>query len=368
MKKGKLTLLLGAALLGLSSCGFFGSSGYTIDEVSYAVNSVGDTVVTITYTDSRVPDTVFTLPHGETGAGISGVSASYDSEKKEVTITVSYDDGRPDFVFTYPAIEGNGIDHVVLNNDETTGQTESFYFVYTDGEMSDTIVLPTGNGIKSITFGEPDPNDGSVIMTITMDDGTVYTQKILKGDKGDTGNGIDSISTTFDPTSGSYTIEITYTSGEVQEVSIDNIANWYYGQGNPNSLDKDANGVAYRDYAEGSFFVDTLNRVIYIKVGDTWVVWVDFINESKHTVTFHLEGGSVSGVFVGATAQDEDTYAYEAFSGSTIDLPDVVAPSDGLKFAGWWTSAEEGDPNAAQFTDLTPVERDIDLYARYEAI
>ncbi len=362
--KGLLLPLLGAAVFGLSSCGFFNGSGnYSIKEVTSTVNDVGDTVVRISYTDSRIADTVFTIPKGQSGVSIEGLEATYDPVEEEVTVRVEYSDGREEELLTYPVVTGVGIDSIVYERNQA-GATTSFYFVYTDGSLSDSIILPTGNGIASIEFSEPDAVTGAKTMTVTLDDGSTYVETIEKGEKGDPGRGIEDISFEFNPVSGGYTVTIVYTDGSdavLEDVGASkNGAHWYQDAGSP------VGNPSYADYAEGSFYIDTMNRIIYYKNSTSWVLFHAFGSEVNFTVTFHPEGGEIE-LLPGLIVGEEGTYYLSVPSAETIELPG--ASLDGHRFTGWWTAPSDiEDPNAGHFVDTTPVNRDLDLYAHYEAL
>lgn len=366
MKRRNVLLALAAFALGavsLTSCGFFAGSGtYSIDEVTTSTTATGDTVVTISYTDTRLPATTFTIPKGETGVGIASATASVDEEKKTVTVTITYTDDREPTVYTYPIVDGNGIESVALTYQEgSTTQVYSFHFVYTNGEISDEIVLPKGNGIASITATANEEN-GSTDVKITMDDGEEVTFNIPKGEKGDPGEDgfspeIVGISLGND---GKWYLYVTRADGGTDQKPIEGMPTWIVSQGNPND------NPSYDDYATGYIYVDTLTRTIYYKTADSgWVIWVDLGQKAAYTVTFHAGEGTIPpSELVGFTIGEGNTYSLSVEEGSTIDLPTPTAPSS-LAFEGWYTSSDLSDPNVGKMTDLTPVTRSLDLYAIY---
>ena len=366
MKRRNALLALAAFALGafsLTSCGFFAGSGsYSIEEVTATTTGTGDTVVTISYTDSRLPDTTFTIPKGETGVGIDEITANVDETGKTVTVTITYTDGREPTVYSYPIVEGNGIESVVFTYQEgSTTQVYSFHFVYTNGTISDEIILPKGNGIAEIE-AVSNEGDGSTDIVITMDDGSEVSFNIPKGEKGDPGEDgfspeIVGISLGDD---GNWYLYVTRPDGGTDQKLIEGMPTWIVGEGNPNE------NPTYDDYATGYIYVDTLTRTIYYKTRDNgWVIWVDLGQKATYTVTFHAGEGTIDpSDLVGYTIGEGNTYLLSVEEGSTIDLPTPEAPS-GQSFQGWYTSSDISDPNVGKMDDLTPVTRSLDLYAIY---
>ena len=74
----------------------------------------------------------------------------------------------------------------------------------------------------------------------------------------------------------------------------------------------------------------------------------------------NVSENTLKGLIVNAPGREDEVY--ESVSG------DATAPSHpiikGQLFKGWYTDIE--NINAGQFTDLTPVTKDLKLYARYE--
>ena len=79
-----------------------------------------------------------------------------------------------------------------------------------------------------------------------------------------------------------------------------------------------------------------------------------------YDVTFDANGGKA---IVGGT--EVTAWFTSVKEGKTIDLALLKSPvKEGYTFKGWYTDLN--NINAGQFTDLTPVTKDLNLYARYE--
>lgn len=57
---------------------------------------------------------------------------------------------------------------------------------------------------------------------------------------------------------------------------------------------------------------------------------------------------------------------FKVKEGETIPLNQIPVPTkDGFSFAGWF-AGEENNPNVGQFTNLTTVSSNLDLFARWQ--
>ncbi len=330
MKK-KFTYLLSALLfllapLSLTSCGFFKTSTdelLAIKEITTSTNEEGDLVLKITYNDeSKTPLTV-TIPKGNDGkdaVGIDKVSDPVPSEDGKSTLfTITYTDG------TYTDFElPNGVSIVGIEQitDATSGVLTGIQFLYSDGTKSEVIPIPRGEkgepgrGIESISA---DSSKGDTVVTISYSDGTSETFTIPKAEKGDTGE-----------------------AGKT----------WLYGNSEPS----ESIGV------DGDFYFNTSITAIYLKVDGTWTLIASLkAEQTMHTVTFDPgEGATVKGSTIYVTQiKHGDYYALNKYGA----LPEAVKAD--YTFLGWSATLNMGVSDS-YFTNFTPVMGDLTLYAIYE--
>ena len=155
----------------------------------------------------------------------------------------------------------------------------------------------------------------------------------------------------------SYKLTFYFTDGTDQTVTFTRPTEpntWHSGVTDPNlnpNLGKN-----------GDFYIDKYTLTIYQKSGGRWIAIATLSNtKDEHIVTFDPNGGN----FVSGTLdyQFPITHGYTFYSTDGYSIPSVYR--DGYTFVGWFTS-KQNDPNAGQFTDLTPVLSDMTLYARWE--
>ena len=352
----------------LTSCSnpfFGGGEGSSISEVTHVYDDKsGNTIVTIRFVDEDLEPVTFVIPRGITGQdgnGIRNIKAEPSMDNKSITLTISFTDpDKEDFVLEVPVFEGKGVKQVDVGEDENGNTT--IQFSYTDNTQGELITIPKGKdgtGIKSITATEPD-TFGNITITITLDDEdeTQTTFQIKNG------AGVKTIS--VDPTNTDdtkYALIIEYTDGFKETVTFDkpDSNRWYVGVSDPNT------NLTLTNAHEGDFYLNKSNGNVYqLSVTGEWDYLFCMKADSStsadvyYDVTFDANGGKA---IVGGT--EVTAWFTSVKEGKTIDLALLKSPvKEGYTFKGWYTDLN--NINAGQFTDLTPVTKDLNLYARYE--
>ena len=381
-------MALGLFTASLASCtSFFGaSSEYMLSDMTQTSDEDGNIVITFYFTDESMEPMVVTIPAGlagDDGVSITDIEYTQDEESGDITLYIYFSDDRDPFTFTIPAAvdgtDGNGIAGVTYSIDEESGDT-IIVFEYTDGTFSDGIVIQKGtdgeDGSKVTAVSSELDENGNTIVTIYYSDGTTGTFIVYKGNDGENGTGISYIeysnnANDYDashPIEDYYLLIIHYTDEDEEEgtapsyvyLEREHGTTWYYGSGTPSS----SKG------RDGDFYLRISNGYVYCKENGSWnfifSIYGTGTTESGDTdpdiyiIAFHPNGGSF-------TDPDELGVTY-ALDGGTIDLssfPEVERTTDEYTtFAGWYKSAEY-DVNAGQFTDLSIVTSNINLYARW---
>lgn len=362
MKKGFKKIILGTMLAAfsiapLTGCSIFGDDGYTITDIQTRYDaSTGNVIVMISTTSEENPLITFTIPQGISGKdGVSIVSVDpvLNAEGTELTITIKYSDPSfPDTVITVPVIngeDGKGIKDFNVGQDKNGNVTVEI--VYTDGTTDGPFIIPKGENGVGIASIEPDYTDpDNVIVTIYYTDSSIDPTVVLIPK----GVGITSI--TYDAeksTDDEYVLKIQYSNGRTGSLSIPRpkSSEWHVGLNDPDiELGKD-----------GDFYLDQLTGYVWQKKNGEWI----FILSMKGTasaVSYNVRFFPSEGVWSDGT---HDTFTYRIGYGEYIDLEDIPTPvRDNYVFTGWFTT-NDNNPNAGQFTDLTPVLKDMNLYPRW---
>lgn len=361
LKKKLLVALSSVALmLPLASCNLFKSSGGNyIQDVRYTYDDKsGNTILVIDFSDKKMDDLTLIIPRGlsgKDGVGIKDIKSQLSADGTSITITIVYDDPTvDDVVLTIPVIAGRGISEVKVENDDDGNMILTF--IYTDGTSSQNITIPKGkdgNGILSFEVSEKDLY-GNTTITITLTDGTVKTITVTDG------AGIRNISVDESKsTSDYYALVITYTDGYKETIMLEKpkSTKWFTGTSNPPS-------PSVLGARVGDFYLNRVNGYIYqLESNDTWTFLFGMKAESTtredvyHQVLFDAgEGRMYSNV---------QTMMVNVLEGENVPLAQFPENPvlEGKEFVGWYTSLD--NINAGQFTDLTVVTRNIDLYAKY---
>lgn len=333
-------------LMGCSS--FMGSDGYTIENITTSKAENGDTVVVITFSDGAADPMTFIIPAGNDGIGIQNVEGNVANDV--LTITISYTDPNKPYTFiSVPIQAGRGIDTVLV--DHNISGDVILTFVYTDGTSSGEIVIPKGTdgvGIASITTEKVGDD---IIITITYSDDSIEPTTFTVSN----GKSIKSI----DYSEGlsdddNYVLIITFSDDSTQEVTFPRpkSTQWYTGTNAPSaSIGK-----------IGDFYLDKVTGNVYQKEETGWV-YIFCMKGSgssvSYDVTFNLNGGKW-----GNGSTNDKTYLVDY--ANYVNLTGVGIPTyEGYSFDGWWTSPDVSNPNAGHLTDLTPIFKDMVLYARW---
>ncbi len=381
MKKGTIgkTLAILAALT-LSSCSnpfFGGNDEFMITDITYRVDAAnGDTIVTITFSDEEKEPLVLTIPQGvsgKDGVGISHVDATLSEDGKSVLLTISFDgNALPPVEVAVPIVEGRGIKDVILGQGENGELTIAF--LYTDGTTTDPIAIPSGKdgkdgvGIKVITASEPDPN-GVITISIVLDD-AVGTTLDFQIQNGKNGTSVASISVDQAASQGDYyVLVVELSNGETTRLSFEkpHPTGWYYGSVAPNSPEV---ASVVQSAEPGDFYLNTVNGNVYqLGANGTWnyLFCMKSTGGSTETVYHEVVFDANGGVYHSPAGTDISIWSLPVVDGKTADLSLIRTPTlDGHVFEGWYTDPD--NVNSGQFTDLTPVTKDLLLKAKWSAI
>ena len=367
LRKVLLAASIFSTIGSLSSCSaFFGGDDFTITDTKVEQNENGDTIVTITFSGDNIEPLTFTIPkvqNGSDGNGISSITPVLKDGSVELTIKYT-DTTMEDTVITIPIIKGDngrGISDVLVGSDDDGNTT--IQFTYTDGEQSRLITIPKGidgeNGVGIANIEVQKTSTGINIVTITFTDEKIPPATFSVND------GVSISSIEYDSensTEETYVLVVRFSDGTFRSLKMPRPQStiWYSGTTSPdNALGKNSD-----------FYLNILTGDVYRKSSNLW----EFIFNMKgsgsseqiirHQVCFHiredehtdnLPGGSVS--------------LFNVEDGKTISLESIPIPAkDGYEFAGWFASEDEFNPNVGQFTNLTVVSEDLDLYARWTQI
>ncbi len=251
------------------------------------------------------------------------------------------------FTFSLTSCDNNGGNFIkTIEKTSTDGLVDTYTIRYSDGSTYTFTVTNGEDGVDGIQ-GEPGKDGHTPVITIG-ENGNWYidgvdTGKRAEGIKGDIGNGIASIEkTSSEGLVDIYTI--TFTDGTTTTFTVTNGANGIDGiQGEPG---KNGHTPIITIGENGNWYVDGVDT------GKRAEVVLPPHYDEKHTVTFHLNGGSLP---IGY----EETI--EVSWGDTLDLP--IPTKYGYNFIGWFTG---DDVNDKKFSSYDAVFRDLDLYAKYE--
>lgn len=365
-KKLLLTLLttfsLGLGILSSCSSSFFGdnSNALEIDSITSNVDSgTGDTLVTITYKNEDTDPLVLKIPAGlagKDGVSISSITPVVNSDNS-VTLTIAYSDSSvASTVLTIPVTNGKdgvsitGVDVSVDDNKNTI-----ISFTYSNGTKSDNITIPHGTdgiGIESITSTLSE-DESKITIKITTTDGEETSFDV---DNGKRGIGIYSVEYNEEETTDdNYVLDIVYTDGSYTSVSLPRPQStlWLYGTTDPSStLGKN-----------GDFYINISSGEVFIKENDNWNAKFSIKGSGSSTevVRYNVIFDPNGGTFASGSAT-----SIRVERGTCLELDDFpVVTKENYEFVGWYTSLN--DINSGKFTDLTPVVKNVTLYAKWES-
>ena len=414
-------LFLFLLIFTLAGCGSFFGSEEAVGIASVITEDLedGSIKLIINYTDEELEPLEVILPKGEEGAKGNGIKEIKTESGDEVTkVIVTYTDtSMPALEFDVP--HGSEIEAILVvdkddfeiktdengneyrvdaegKNIEEEGKffegTKYLKVIYTETESPESEVkksskfkLPQGqkgqegNGIESIKAGKL-LEDGTIEDGALNEDGSIslkikYTlleePQIINIPPN---KGIKEIKKI--DTETSYGLEIVYTTlnsdgkneSQKYEFAKPRITEWLYGQRDPDD---------YFDGKIGDYWYNTTKKSLWFKresVNDPngFGYWELIVNlgkdEQQCLITFNANGGSI--VF-GADGEDvRETLTYkliygESFYSHGFQMPIPNPPSADLVFVGWYTS-ETVNPTTGKFTDLTIVNTNITLYAIWQ--
>lgn len=372
----KFMVLGGSALIGMTSftscSSFFGDDSYSIVDTKTQIDEkTGDTIVTITFSDGKDPLT-FTIPKkisGTDGVGIESITSEMINNNVILTITYTDHSMSPTKI-SVPVVKGDtgvGIKEVEVSQD-LEGNTV-IVFVYTDNTRSNNIVIPKGidgedgmNGIGILSVDSATDTDGNLTLTITYTDSSLPPTTITLRN-GHDGVGIETIVYDEDRSNDTtYVLDILFDDGTSTRVSLPRpqSVSWYALEGAPdNNLGK-----------EGDFYINILNGNIYHKNSpSSWAYMFTMKgtgSTEQQTVVFIANGGR----FEKEETLGDNKKTYVVEYGSYLNLENIPVPTydDTHIFDGWWTSKDVNNPNSGHFTDLTPIQTNMNLYARWKIV
>ena len=355
MKKTLLTLILTFIVFGLVGCSFFEEDAEGVKDVTVEQTEEGDVKIMVYYyngSDEPKEELIPSGIDGKDGLGIDTVQVfrEADSRRSKVVITLT-DNTQKEFYVP----DGVRIDKITSEYDEGTGEYY-MYVKYTDGEVSDGILLPRGKegiGIDTETSTVEINDDGSVYVKWNYTDGASKEFTIPAGKEG---VGIQSITPSEE--GGHLNLNILYTDGTTLTISFSRTSIWFQGYGEPTLA---ANAAIVENAIDGDFYLDIYGKKIY-KLATTWQMLVDFnkVNDT-YTVTFVANDSEE------APADPYENKITNIEHGSYLTGRIPTPTRTGYTFVGWATTAVV-TPVTGYLTDLTPITSNLTLYAIWKPI
>ena len=359
-------------LFPLTSCGsFFEDGGMQIADIVTKTDEEGNTTITISFTDDYYDPVEFTIPapedgqegpQGPVGNGIEKIEKVKDPETGKTYLVITFTDEtmEPARIELADAVS---IEEILTSFDNETGTT-TITITLTDGTKKEFVLQNGKDGVGIADIESTTDEDGNTTITITYTDEskdpTIITIPYIKGNDGEDGRGIASITT--QSANGKYYIYITYTDDpdqeniEVLEFPMPESTKWFSGNGAP-GFDISVQAK------QGDFYYDLTNFAIYLYNGFTWDLIANLKNETiPCTIEFDAttNGGILDGSYLSRVT---------CLKGESLDISQIpTASKEGATFIGWYTSAQgPKDPRAGKFTDLTPVTKQyLHLFACFE--
>ena len=344
----------------LVSCGFFADeSGRMIDEIKKTNEFAdGSSEITITFVDDLYGPVKFIIPsgkQGDKGNGIADIKYEYDDNNRQTQITIKMtDEDAEDVVFKVP--DGKTVTSIKTGYNTVTEKSEA-YFIYNGNEEDFvTLELPEFSGISEYICTENDDKSIDLTFKFNMLDQPDLNIHIPEPK---TGNGISHISS--GEKDGKYVLTIVYT--DVDKDGKDTVELTFDKPQDPNSWTKEERPPTNAEGRNGDFWFDTYSKTIYSKTANVWSPVISFNDQStQHEVKFYLNYGN-------KTNPETQTFVnhgcYYSSTGKEIPIPERA----GYVFVGWYTKALNVNTAVmSSFTDLTPVNGDLDLFAKWDII
>lgn len=365
LRKCLLALGMVASVASASSCSaFFGGDEFAITDTNIETDENGNTIITITFSEDVEPLT-FTIPsviNGEDGNGIDDITASLDDGS--VTLTIHYtDENKEDTVLTIPVLKGDsGVSVVGVNVGEDELGNTTLEFEYSNGEVSELITIPKGkdgadgNGISNIEVIQ-NHETGVTLINITFTDPDVEPLSFTVND------GVSIIDILYNEelsNDENYVVDFYFSDGSTKSITFPRPQsnNWYSGANDPSdSLGK-----------SGDFYLNISNGNVYRKINDSTREFMFCMKGSSteakqyYYVSFNLSDGEF---FEDFSSGSQIIISIEEYK--TVELNQIPIPQkDGFVFLGWYDDVD--NPNSGRFDSLTPVTKNISLYARWSEI
>lgn len=359
--------------------------GYQIASSDYVLNEDGSYTVTITFVNDALDPVVITIDKGalgENGNEISSVETTVDEDNNIIFTFHFTDEEVEDTVMSFPLRYGNAgrsITYLEVLTDETTGGI-SFIFYFSDDTESEVFSLPNGftseYGVTISAYStgyDETTGDYTVTISYTNETREDTTFVIVKGEKGDDGVTVSSITRTV--SDGYYIITIKMSDNTEYSFSYEfsEVATvWYYGNGDPNSNSYSSRGK------DGDFYFDIQSDIVYSKETDAssgalywkkiFSVHGEIVHPDYCTVTYDTEGGSWEySSSAGETVIERVKYGeYASVYFSNLGNPYL----EGYEFIGWYSvpydSTDPNPPNVGKLDSLTKIVNDLTVYAWYQ--
>ena len=364
MKKKLISIfMIIIALCLMTSCSFFEGENEGVKDIEFVQNEDQQNVIRVIYYNGEEPIKEEIIPSGvdgKDGKGIDVLSVIREGEAHRNKIEILLTDGESK---TFYVPDGVRIESVSTSYDEGTDK-HYMYLEYSDGSKSDAIEIPEGkpgNGIEKFEAGDPDEL-GNTPCTITFTDGTTFTFDIPAGVPGE---GIEFLE--INNENGRQILKVTLTSGAYFDFALERSAHWFKGNGSPES-----NLEVMENALIGDYYFDVWGKKIYGLTENGWgnpIVDFQQLNDT-FTVTFNLNDENDPDHKVKPMQNEilvnNAVVRYGVKYGEYI-LNVPTPERDGYKFVGWATQYTV-TPTTGFFTDLTPVFKNIVLYAIWEKI
>lgn len=368
-------ILMIMMVLSMASCGFI------VEEEAIEISSIdaklledGQTMVIITYKNDVQDPTIFYLPKGADGTVGVGIDKIEEAEA-DVEGNTAFE-----IVLTTGEIKKIEVPNGVSIVDTTTITKEEdgkhYLVIYYSNGTTDEVEIfagPAGkDGYTSVEIESQeeitdltDPHYGfmKIVFLFSDSEGERQERKEIYVRPGKEGNGIASITSTFDKEK--YYVIITYThadqDGNMSKTltfDIPQVSNWHSGEGNPtSSLGK-----------VGDFYFDTKNAAFYEKIEseDARGIWVKVTQldkpENAEQFLITLDVNAPDAMLIGGASKYIPVDQNSNLAAKNYNLP--IPARMGYEFAGWYTTPNPTIVNGV-FTDLTIVTGNITLYAKW---
>ncbi len=368
-------------MLSFTGCGFFDEeTGKMISKIEKTgEDKDGNSEITVYYTDPYYKPEKFIIPAGKQGYkgnSVIGIDKEDDEDANDgfttVTITLENTDEKGNVTIEkkkFDIPDGKTI------TDITTGEENGenvVIFTFNSG-LGGTLTLPMPdfNGVNKMQLVPIDPNDETkgykLQADYTLTEGDVWEdiEGVIKPPVG-----IADVEGKEE--NGKYVIYVYYTDGREPEKIPFNKPE------DPNTWSTYETVPGNLSGKVGDFCYVENENAIYAKVSEGegefrreyWKPMMTFADKTtRYNVYFYKNDGSEGANDMPMKTENIQNGYYFASVGKLVSVP----RRDGYKFMGWYTSSDydyvmENKVVMSSFTDLTPVNSDLKLYAIWEPI